>query len=559
MKANDLLRNAVASFGHNLAALEITAIDRAVARAAEYVDRGLDGIPTEGAYVRRLVKAGIDDAFARLTSAVYPEAVYTAVRILPLALQALIRHAAVRKEAKAPATSPEHMLVSMFDRYSLDEARDLTARAMSAKDYKGARAKLSDRAARQASEQLAQGLAEGDSFSQIKARLIDVIGDRKGLGWDRLIQTELARATNLSFDDYVARNRDILGGVQYSCLLDTHTCPICGATDGQSYWFQPREGEHSYAHKPPVPQHPRCRCRYFPIVRDWTELPIDQTAVSDAFKRAFDGAPPAHQTYSQWFGERNQTQQRDILGPRRFTLFQSGWAVRQFGSGGKILTLAQLAKAGPEIAPVAGMQVHAVTETASEYAKTATIAGHVASISQRLSPLANEAGVQVNALPGDIGRLAPGWKRTPRRFARETAEGVEYIRGEAVTTTEASRQAALNLARATHSPWPPVITRGIAMPGWPERYLRIVQARGGYVEVLSAKGGPSAIPVNIHPEYAKLVTTKGRVPLTADESQKLSRLITPPHPGDIPAYRTRAAIGWLRAIDRTKLAWTPLP
>src|SRR5574343_212282 len=212
---NSAMRDATIALGHNLADAAQTVIDRSVSAAVVVLTRAPASRLTTTAEVRSVARlaaeAGLDKA-----ATFYQHYALAAVRIVP----AVVRLAGVsRVREDITTTALGDML---FDRFSQEDARRLTKRAMSATDYRGARARLTERAARTAAKTLADGLAEGVPYREIK---------------ERLIETELARVSNLAFAEYVERNRDIMDGVQWTAALDTHTCPICAAMDGQTFWF----------------------------------------------------------------------------------------------------------------------------------------------------------------------------------------------------------------------------------------------------------------------------------------------------------------------------------
>src|SRR5574343_446216 len=530
---NSAMRDATIALGHNLADAAQTVIDRSVSAAVVVLMRAPASRLTTTAEVRSVARlaaeAGLDKA-----ATFYQHYALAAVRIVP----AVVRLAGVsRVREDITTTALGDML---FDRFSQEDARRLTKRAMSATDYRGARARLTERAARTAAKTLADGLAEGVPYREIKERLIDSLGDRKGIGWDRLIETELARVSNLAFAEYVERNRDIMDGVQWTAALDTHTCPICAAS-------------------PPL--HPRCRCRTIPIVKPADRLPINPESITDELRREFDGAPAARVSYAEWFAGLASETQRAILGPGRFAEFAAGRPVTQFAAGRSLLTIGELAQSGPAVVSVAPIVPKSLEASATAVADALTGPGESAAIGQRFSPLLRGPGAQLTLPPGQTGgELPQGAKRYAGRLRGRggplaAPDGSRPI--TVVSRAGGSAEDAVQLARSTTWPWPAVVTRGVKID-WPRAYMLVSRARGGYVQTLSAVRSAGAVTVRVHPAYYRLLTDRGRKAMTAAESRAVAALMDAPASGAVPVWRFGRSVGW-RTPSSDALTWAPIP
>src|SRR5574343_187378 len=522
---NSAMRDATIALGHNLADAAQTVIDRSVSAAVVVLTRAPASRLTTTAEVRSVARlaaeAGLDKA---------------ATFYQHYALAGVSR---VREDITTTALGD-----MLFDRFSQEDARRLTKRAMSATDYRGARARLTERAARTAAKTLADGLAEGVPYREIKERLIDSLGDRKGIGWDRLIETELARVSNLAFAEYVERNRDIMDGVQWTAALDTHTCPICAAMDGQTFWFKPGAGEKAYRGAARQPLHPRCRCRTIPIVKPADRLPINPESITDELRREVDGAPAARVSYAEWFAE-----------------FAAGRPVTQFAAGRSLLTIGELAQSGPAVVSVAPIVPKSLEASATAVADALTGPGESAAIGQRFSPLLRGPGAQLTLPPGQTGgELPQGAKRYAGRLRGRggplaAPDGSRPI--TVVSRAGGSAEDAVQLARSTTWPWPAVVTRGVKID-WPRAYMLVSRARGGYVQTLSAVRSAGAVTVRVHPAYYRLLTDRGRKALTAAESRAVAALMDAPASGAVPVARFGRSVGW-RTPSSDALTWAPIP
>src|SRR5574343_651212 len=457
--------------------------------------------------------------------------------------------AAVVVLTRAPAsrlTTTTALGDMLFDRFSQEDARRLTKRAMSATDYRGARARLTERAARTAAKTLADGLAEGVPYREIK---------------ERLIETELARVSNLAFAEYVERNRDIMDGVQWTAALDTHTCPICAAMDGQTFWFKPGAGEKAYRGAARPPLHPRCRCRTIPIVKPADRLPINPESITDELRRECDGAPAARVSYAEWFAGLASETQRAILGPGRFAEFAAGRPVTQFAAGRSLLTIGELAQSGPAVVSVAPIVPKSLEASATAVADALTGPGESAAIGQRFSPLLRGPGAQLTLPPGQTGgELPQGAKRYAGRLRGRggplaAPDGSRPI--TVVSRAGGSAEDAVQLARSTTWPWPAVVTRGVKID-WPRAYMLVSRARGGYVQTLSAVRSAGAVTVRVHPAYYRLLTDRGRKAMTAAESRAVAALMDAPASGAVPVARFGRSVGW-RTPSSDALTWAPIP
>lgn len=138
----------------------------------------------------------------------------------------------------------------------------------------------------------------------------------------RNIQEEARRIT-------YAENDDIIDGYIWVATLDSRTCPICMALDGERF------DNDQLGRKPPA--HPNCRCTTTPIVKGLEGLPPGQRASAE-------GPVPDTMTYGEWLKKMPKSVQEDILGVRKADLFRTGrFDIGDFvDARDKILTLDQL-------------------------------------------------------------------------------------------------------------------------------------------------------------------------------------------------------------------------
>ncbi len=143
-------------------------------------------------------------------------------------------------------------------------------------------------------------------------------------------------------------NPDIISAERWVSVLDTSTCPVCGALDGKV--FDVGEGVH-----PPV--HVNCRCVRMPIIPNLRAIPADDKQfLPSTVADSFDGKSPQVLTYPAWLKSQRVEVQKDVLGPSRFALFKEGVPMQGFvNDRNKVLTLAELRIRSPRIFSMAGL------------------------------------------------------------------------------------------------------------------------------------------------------------------------------------------------------------
>jgi len=164
------------------------------------------------------------------------------------------------------------------------------------------------------SSEVTQGYVTGVSFKELKEdyniRLnsfdrgleadSETLGSSLGEQYERIIFT---------------KNKEVIKKYMWSSMLDTSTCVVCGMLDGQVY--------DDITKAVMYPQHDRCRCRL---------IPMPEEANEEDFK----------ETYSQWFERQPKDKKYEILGKKRFELYEQGMKIKQFVNNGKITPLKDL-------------------------------------------------------------------------------------------------------------------------------------------------------------------------------------------------------------------------
>lgn len=122
---------------------------------------------------------------------------------------------------------------------------------------------------------------------------------------EALVQTSLASVAQAALVQVAEANAEGLRALTWLTTLDSRACPVCIALSGQSWTIddkRPLGSSGPWPGEPPI--HPRCRC-VLSVVATGDPLPRDQT-------------------FAAWLTTRTTTEQRAILGPGRYALWQRG-------------------------------------------------------------------------------------------------------------------------------------------------------------------------------------------------------------------------------------------
>jgi len=363
---------------------------------------------------------------------------------------------------------------------------------------------------RAAGDALAAGLAAGEKPDSVIDRMRDALGEKRK--YEAFALTAIHDAASRAADELYEANRDVIDGVTYTASLDDRSCVFCASYDGQTYWMAPDAGEQSYASRPPVPLHPRCRCTYIPVVKPLARaLP----------KAAAEKLPPPERerpelldriSYSRWLAAQPEDVQREILGPGRFAAWRAGIPLRGFRADGRLRSVRDLLRsASAEATAVRPITPQPLTGIGAHAAAAQRSAGLlITDAAARITPLAGEtAGVEVigaaraaelmrsalHALPPDVRRALRVETRGLRRYVRGAGTDMESAAVTGLTAAQAQAVAS-HLASLTREA--EVRVRGGRL-GWKRRWLTIRRTRSGYVEYHSVGAVPGAGEVEVRP------------------------------------------------------------
>lgn len=151
---------------------------------------------------------------------------------------------------------------------------------------------------------------------------------------EALVRTAVMHVANRAHDAFYAANEDLIKGYQRVETLDGDTCLICGADDGHVYGVDEE--------RPQLPQHPRCRGVYVPVLKSWREMGYDRDELPASTRASADGQVPENETFEDRLKKMPPKKQDAILGPTRGRLYREGMSLKDMVAEGKVVPLTKL-------------------------------------------------------------------------------------------------------------------------------------------------------------------------------------------------------------------------
>lgn len=115
--------------------------------------------------------------------------------------------------------------------------------------------------------------------------------------------TSIALAASLAKQAFYSRNKQAFDGYQWVSILDSRTTAYCQARHLKVWYYNDPENSTLPAEEHP-PGHFRCRSQTTPLFKG--DSPVDSP------------------TFEEWFERQPPNTKREILGPRRYQLYQQG-------------------------------------------------------------------------------------------------------------------------------------------------------------------------------------------------------------------------------------------
>lgn len=157
---------------------------------------------------------------------------------------------------------------------------------------------------------LAIGTARKQTVKTVAPIIRTVIGNKR---WtiERAVQSEYVRIANQAALLTYQRNHHAVRAIQWTATLSGQTCLVCASLH-RRVWT-----DWNKVKVPVVASHATCRCVLLPVIKT-----ADDLGLSSDLRGVLDGRPAAALTYADWFALQDETFQREILGPTRYTLYR---------------------------------------------------------------------------------------------------------------------------------------------------------------------------------------------------------------------------------------------
>lgn len=156
------------------------------------------------------------------------------------------------------------------------------------------------------------GVAQGLNPLQVARRMSRTYETLAPSRAATIARTEMIRANREAQRQTFQANLSIVRGWQRVSAGDVNVCPVCWALHGEP---------NAVANV--VPSHPNCRCTIIPITPTYAEL-------AGLDPDAFDEVPDLP-TRDEQFAMLTEEQRRQVLGPARYRLWETGTSLSDFG------------------------------------------------------------------------------------------------------------------------------------------------------------------------------------------------------------------------------------
>jgi SPP1 gp7 family putative phage head morphogenesis protein len=203
-------------------------------------------------------------------------------------------------------------------------------------------------------DQIRMGMLRGETVDQLRDRILPrvdlrtVAPESRPAIWtarrnaEALVRTATMTVSNQAHLASYLENSDIIDSLQWVATLDGRTCLSCASMDLKQWKL-------GKAHQTP-PLHWNCRCSVVPITKTWEQLlgkkslAKELDAMAPGMRASMGGQVSADTTYEGWFADQKASRQKEILGQKRYELYQRGQLklAEMVDGKGSPLTLEQL-------------------------------------------------------------------------------------------------------------------------------------------------------------------------------------------------------------------------
>ena len=185
------------------------------------------------------------------------------------------------------------------------------------------------------------GLVEGESISQLMARvrgtrrnkyrdgILHNVGRRQ---LETIVRSAAQHTTETARELLIQENDDIIDGTMWVNTLDHRTCRVCQPRGGLVWSWSSDNGYQPDGHSLPWNNGPgrihfQCRCTAIPVLKGFDELAkkagVDLSSIGPQERSALNRPVPVNMDYEEWLRGESKEIQILALGARRAELFRN--------------------------------------------------------------------------------------------------------------------------------------------------------------------------------------------------------------------------------------------
>lgn len=197
--------------------------------------------------------------------------------------------------------------------------------------------------------QVRQGVINGETNERIVQRIVGKgaepgIMDVARRNARALVHSSVMSAANDVRLATFRKNARFISGVRWLSTLDSHTCLVCTALDGQAWDLSGAKLAGTEIEFTAPPKHWSCRCVISPIPKAFSDLDIDLDEASPGTRASSEGPVSSTTSFDDFLKRQSPHFVANTLGKRRAELFTDGkLTLSDLVSGtGRELTLDEL-------------------------------------------------------------------------------------------------------------------------------------------------------------------------------------------------------------------------
>lgn len=154
------------------------------------------------------------------------------------------------------------------------------------------------------------------------------------------VRTALNHMSSTAREVTYEKNQDLIKGVQWVSTLDGRTTLLCMNLDGKVDLY---DGSVRELNGMRPPAHYNCRSTTVPVLKSLQEMGISEEGFTPSTRASMNGQVAETKTYATWFKDQPKKFQKQVLGAKRYELYNSGeLTLDKFLDNGRTLTIKEL-------------------------------------------------------------------------------------------------------------------------------------------------------------------------------------------------------------------------